>query len=158
MDFTQMVTNRILENLEGEEKEEQLDQMRRRVDWWWHQPNWNWNVVKQCFWANLLYRVMMDYVKMEAEYNCSKEVLNLKQCPHPSKCEGALQAEEGSGERECRYEQRRWSGVQGYPKVRGAAEIFPLTNLGFCPIPPLPGGWDTDNKFFLMFILHFRLF
>jgi len=48
MDFTQMVTNRILENLEGEEKEEQLDQMRR---------------------------VMMDYVKMEAEYNCSKEVL-----------------------------------------------------------------------------------
>jgi len=47
MDFTQMVTNRILENLEGEEKEEQLDQMRR---------------------------VMMDYVKMEAEYNCSKEV------------------------------------------------------------------------------------
>jgi len=46
MDFTQMVTNRILENLEGKEKEEQLDQMRR---------------------------VMMDYVKMEAEYNCSKE-------------------------------------------------------------------------------------
>ena len=31
MDFTQMVTNRILENLEGEEKEEQLDQMRRQV-------------------------------------------------------------------------------------------------------------------------------
>ena len=30
MDFTQMVTNRILENLEGEEKEEQLDQMRRQ--------------------------------------------------------------------------------------------------------------------------------
>ena len=29
MDFTQMVTNRILENLEGEEKEEQLNQMRR---------------------------------------------------------------------------------------------------------------------------------
>ena len=29
MDFTQMVTNRILENLEGEEKVEQLDQMRR---------------------------------------------------------------------------------------------------------------------------------
>ena len=27
-----MVTNRILENLEGEEKEEQLDQMRRQVD------------------------------------------------------------------------------------------------------------------------------
>lgn len=31
MDFTQVVTNRILENLEGEEKEEQLDQMRRQV-------------------------------------------------------------------------------------------------------------------------------
>ena len=26
----------------------------------------------------LLYRVMMDYVKMEAEYNCSKEVGNKK--------------------------------------------------------------------------------
>ena len=25
-------------------------------------------------------------------------------------------------------------------------------------LPPLPGGWDTDNKKNLMFILHFRLF
>jgi len=48
MDFTQTVTKRILENLEGQEKDEQLEAMRR---------------------------VMLDYVKMEAEYNCSKEVL-----------------------------------------------------------------------------------
>jgi len=48
MDFTHMVTGRILENLEGPEREEHLQQMRR---------------------------VMMDYVKMEAEYNCSKDVL-----------------------------------------------------------------------------------
>ena len=46
--FTQTVTKRILENLEGGEREEQLEAMRL---------------------------VMLDYVKMEAEYNSSKEVL-----------------------------------------------------------------------------------
>ena len=40
-------------------------------------------------------------------------------------------------------------------------KLFPVPPLSFyqpCP-PPLPGGWDPDNKkIFLMFILHFRLF
>jgi hypothetical protein len=50
MDFTQTVTSRILENLEGAEQEEHLAAMRQ---------------------------VMIDYVRMEAEYNCSKDVLVL---------------------------------------------------------------------------------
>ena len=48
MEFTSKVTRKILENLEGEEKQEQLDIMRN---------------------------IMTDYIKMENEYNTSKKVL-----------------------------------------------------------------------------------
>ena len=79
MDFTQMVTGRILENLEGPEREEHLQQMRR---------------------------VMMDYVKMEAEYNCSKDVL--------AKLKKGLEAENADMDRDVEKEFRdilkRWEG------------------------------------------------
>ena len=48
MEFTNTVTKRILDNLDGEEKEEQLDIMRN---------------------------ILTDYIKMEKEYNTSKFVL-----------------------------------------------------------------------------------
>ena len=48
MEFTSTVTKRILENLEGEEKEEQLNTMRN---------------------------ILTDYIKMENEYNTSKNIL-----------------------------------------------------------------------------------
>ena len=54
---------------------------------------------------------MMDYVKMEAEYNYSKEVnsqfLEMDSIIYylcHTKCEGVVQTEEGFGKRECRYE------------------------------------------------------
>ena len=48
MEFTSKVTRKILDNLEGEERDEQLDLMRS---------------------------IMTDYIKMENEYNMSKKVL-----------------------------------------------------------------------------------
>ena len=48
MEFTNTVTKRILDNLEGEEKEEHLDMMRN---------------------------IQTNYIKMESEYNTSKNVL-----------------------------------------------------------------------------------
>ena len=71
MEFTQTVTNRILENLDGAEKEEHLQSMRR---------------------------VMMDYVKMESEYNCSKDVL--------AKLKKGLEAENADMNRDVEKEYR----------------------------------------------------
>jgi len=48
MDFTKTVTRRILDNLEGGEKDEHLEQMKG---------------------------ILLDYIKMENEYNTSKKVL-----------------------------------------------------------------------------------
>ena len=48
MEFTNTVTKRILDNLEGEEKDNQLDIMRN---------------------------ILSDYIKMEIEYNTSRTVL-----------------------------------------------------------------------------------
>lgn len=48
MEFTHTITKRILENLDGEDKDKQLEAMQK---------------------------VMLDYVRMEAEYNTSKDVL-----------------------------------------------------------------------------------
>ena len=76
MEFTQTVTSRILENLEGEEKEEHLETMRFNLDppglldassLISRQPQKPPDISFR--------RVMLDYVKMETEYNCSKDVL-----------------------------------------------------------------------------------
>ena len=43
-----------------------------------------------------------------------------------------------------------WKAFNFTHFLRGASEIFPLTNLVFwtnrLDPPPLPGGWDPDNK------------
>ena len=48
MDFTNTVTQRIMENLEGEERDEHLNNMRS---------------------------IMVDYLKMEHEYNTARKVI-----------------------------------------------------------------------------------
>ena len=49
-------------------------------------------------------------------------------------------------------------GLLGEPKIYFLCQTWDFVPTGLTPPPPLPGGWDTDNKKKLMFILHLRLF